>query len=126
MSRAPRETIPHHSVEDRQQLPHAPHQRHRLLGLARLKQSLVELPEDRVVASGDEGAQIQSRSDRCPPAPHLPLAAQRTTGVTVLKGGDPHQSREAFGGGRNDPCFRAVSEKPGPRRKRSVVTAIGR
>ncbi len=125
MSRAPRETIPHHSVEDRQQLPHAPHQRHRLLGLARRQEAAVELFEDWVVAGGDEGAHIQSRSDRCPPAPHLPLATQRTTGVTV-EGDDPHQSRKAFGGGRNDPCFRAVSEKPGPRRKRSVVTAIGR
>ncbi len=105
MSKAPRETIPHHSVEDRQQLPHAPHQRHRLLGLARRQEAAVELFEDWVVAGGDEGAQIQSRSDRCPPAPHLPLAAQRTTGVTVLKGAIPTRAERRLGAGATTRAF---------------------
>ena len=61
MRTPPNSSIPHHSVEDREQLPHARHQRH-LLGLACREQPLVELLDDGVVAGGDEGAHVQGWS----------------------------------------------------------------
>src|SRR5215218_9217912 len=92
MSRAPGSTIPHHGVEDREQLPHARHQCH-LLGLARRKELLVELLEDGVMPDGDQRPHVQRRPYRCPPAPHFPLAFEGA-GVAV-EGCDADQRREA-------------------------------
>ena len=91
----PRGTIPDHRVEDREQLPHARHQCH-LLGLTRLKQPLVELCDERVVAGGDQSSLVEGHPHRCPLAPHLPLTLS-LAGI-VVEGSDPHQGTQALVG----------------------------
>src|ERR687894_399755 len=109
MRTPPNSAIPHQSVEDREQLPHARPQRH-LLGLARLKQPPVELLEDRIVASGDQRTHVEGRPNRRSPAPNLPLAAPRA-GVAV-EGGNAYQGREALGGERSQ-LRELGQERPG-------------
>ena len=89
MSRAPRSTVPDHRVEDCEQLPHARYQGY-LLGLARLQEPLVELLDGGVVASGDQSSHVEGCPQyRCPPTPHLPLAAA-LPGI-VVEGSHSHQ-----------------------------------
>src|SRR5918993_22668 len=95
MSEPPRSTIPHHGVEDREQLPHARHQRH-LLGLARLNEALVELPDEGVVLRGDHGAHVECGPHPRPATPHLSLASY-PTGVAVERS-YAYQGREALVG----------------------------
>src|SRR5215217_1536217 len=93
MRTPPNSTIPHHSVEDREQLPHARHQRH-LLGLARLKEALVELLDGGVVAGGDQRSHVQGGPHWSSAAPHLSLAAS-LPGVAV-EGGHPYQGAQTL------------------------------
>src|SRR5687767_8987623 len=95
MRTPPNSAIPHQGVEDREQLPHARHQRH-LLRLARGEQPLVELLDGGVVAGGDQGTHVEGDSNRGSTAPHLPLTTP-LAGIPV-EGGDSHQSREALVG----------------------------
>jgi hypothetical protein len=53
MRAPPSSTIPHRSIEDREQLPRARNQSH-LLGLASRQESLIELLDGGVVAGGDQ------------------------------------------------------------------------
>jgi hypothetical protein len=103
----PRNAVPHHSVEDRKQLPHARHQCH-LLGLARLKQPLVELPDDGVVAGGEQGAHMYRAALTGALPPHtsrLPRKApeSRSNGATPtraqsrLRGSVPSSGRARRG-----------------------------
>src|SRR5215208_1640658 len=95
MSKPPRSTIPHHGVEDREQLPHARHQRY-LLGLARLNEAFVELSDDGIVLRGNHGAHVERGPHLRPASPHLSLAPY-LTGVAVERS-DAYQSREALVG----------------------------
>ncbi len=93
MRTPPISTIPHQSVEDRKQLPHARHQRN-LLGLARAQEPLVELLDGGIVAGGDQSAHVQDCPHRSPSSPRLALAAP-LAGVAV-EGGDSHQGAQAL------------------------------
>ena len=95
MRTPPDSAIPHHGVEDREQLPHARHQRN-LLGLAGCEQPLVELLDDGIEPGGGERPHVKRGSHRSPPSPYLPLASA-LTGVAV-EGGDPHQGAHSLVG----------------------------
>ncbi len=95
MRTPPNSAIPHQGVEDREQLPHARHQRY-LLRLAGGEQPLVELLDGGVVAGGDQGTHVEGDSNRGSAAPHLALTTP-LAGIPV-EGGDSHQSREALVG----------------------------
>ena len=59
---APRCATRQHRIENREQLPHAGRQR-QLLRLARLTQALVERPNRRIPARGDQRRHIERASD---------------------------------------------------------------
>src|SRR5215211_2909075 len=106
MRTPPISTIPHHGVEDGEQLPHARYQGH-LLGFACRQKPLVKLLESRVVAGGEQGTHGQGSPHRSPPAPYFALAPN-LSGVAV-EGSDPHQGREALVG--DGPEFGQLGQK---------------
>ena len=95
MRTPPDSTIPHQSIENREQLPHARHQSH-LLRFAGGKEPLVELLDGGIVAASDQSSHVEGRPHRSPATPHLPLAAA-LPGITV-EGSDPHQGTKALVG----------------------------
>src|SRR5215208_3066673 len=94
MRTPPNSAIPHQSVEDRKQLPHARYQRH-LLGLARLKQPPVKLLEDRIVASGYQCPHVEGHPERRPPPQTSPLP--RSVPESRLKGATPTRAERRLG-----------------------------
>ena len=91
MRTPPSSAVPHQRVEDREQLPHARHQRN-LLGLARVEEPLVELLDDGVVAGGDQRPHVQDGPHRSPSSPRLPLAA--TLAGVAVEGATPTRAHK--------------------------------
>ena len=91
MRTPPRSTVPHHGVEDGQQLPHARHQCH-LLRFARSHQPLVERLDGRVVSAGDQRPHVERFSYPPSATPHTPTASE---GARIpVERSYAHQSRE--------------------------------
>jgi hypothetical protein len=95
MRTPPYSVIPHQSVEDGEQLPHARHQCH-LLGFAGGEEAFIELPNDGVVSGGDQSSHVEGGPHRSPASPYLPLAAA-LAGVAV-EGGDTDQGAHSLVG----------------------------
>jgi hypothetical protein len=109
MRTPPGSTVSHHGVEDHQQLPHARHQRHLLLGLAGLNESFVELLDGGIEAGGDQGSHVECFSNPCPAAPYGASASQ-SAGVAVERS-DPYEGRE-FSGRKGAELGQLRQERP--------------
>ena len=94
MRAPPGGTISHHSVEDREQLPHARYQRN-LLGLASGQEALVERSDDGVVAAGYQRPHVERLPDPRPATPHAPATSQSAR--IPVERSNAHQSREFSG-----------------------------
>src|SRR5215210_7605938 len=92
MRTPPGSTVSHHGVEDDQQLPHARHQRHRLLGLAAGHESTVKLLDGGIEARSDQGSHVECFSNPRPAAPYGASASQSAR--VAVERSDPYESRE--------------------------------
>src|SRR5215210_2718346 len=115
MRTPPGSTVSHHGVEDHQELPHARYQSHRLLGLAGLNESTVELLDGGIEARSDQGSHVECFSNSCPTAPYGASASQSAR--VAVERSDPYESRESSLGERepsSGSSARSVLQSTGP------------
>jgi len=83
----------HHSVQDREQFPHACGQGH-FFGFARSAQALIKPCEHRIVSDSNQRTHVQGGSDMPPTTPDRPRASPGPT--VTIEGGDPYESGNAL------------------------------
>src|SRR3954453_3228014 len=110
MRTPPGSTVSHHGVEDHQQLPHARHQRHLLLGLACLNESFVELLDGGIEVRGDQGSHVECFSNSCPAAPYGASASQSAR--VAVKRSDPYDEGRELSGRKGAELGQLRQERP--------------
>src|SRR5215203_6525413 len=96
MRTPPGSALSHQSVEDDQQLPHTRNQRHHLLGLSGLNESLVEFLDGGLAARSDQGSHVERASLRLALPPHTvrrPLKVRESS----LRGATPTRAESSLG-----------------------------
>src|SRR5215218_11184680 len=95
MRTPPGSALSHQSVEDDQQLPHT-RNRHHLLGLSGLNESLVEFLDGGIEARSDQGSHVESASLTLALPPHTvrrPLKVRESP----LRGATPTRAESSLG-----------------------------
>lgn len=87
----PSRLVPHHGIEEGQQLVHGGDERH-FLGLASLEQPLVESLDHRVYARSGQGRHVEGLTHLSPPASDGAAAAELV--AVPIQGRDAHEGRQ--------------------------------